>query len=494
MKNLLKNHRGSALVVGLLMLVMLSFIAIASVTTSVRDMSISHNTSQKTKAFNIAESGIELALATVNDNSAWRAGYANQSLGSGLFSVVVVDSSDDASLLGNLRVNSTGSSGNSESEIEAIFGPPGIHPLFYHAIYAGNSEEYDPDADSQVWTDTMYFSGNGSDRDRINGDVFFNGHVVSDDDAVVNGTIDAGGNISGNSPTDGANSGVDYLEPPDLAAMNYPTLADYVINTSSPWDLSGRINSSDPRHIFVKDFRTDLADDYGFDFDNTNFFLGDPWEGSNIDEISVSSAGNHKVYFVDGNLWIEPQGQTSKIIESPPDGTQITIVARGNIYFSDDFLYDNQELDAVAFIAMTDGESYTDMDGDNQYDAGEPILHDNGNGVYNGPAEGSGNVFFGDPNGGPLGDVHGYIYAENNFEDHVLDPESGEPLDFSITGLMSAGNRMRIERDFAGGHAEMDVTYDSRLQDGSISLPGLPGANGNGGPTVWTILSWREIY
>jgi hypothetical protein len=324
----------------------------------------------------------------------------------------------------------------------------------------------------------------------VDGDVFHNGNINSTGDAAINGTAEAGGDITGNPPVGGATSDADYLAPPDLAAMDYANTADFVVDASSPWNISGWIADTDPRHIFVKEYRADLATDVGFTFDNVNYFFGDPWEGGNIDKVSVSAAGNHKTYYIDGNLWVEPMTTTSQLIKSPPEGTQITIIAKGNIYMSDELLYDNQAYDGLAFIAMSDGESYTDLDGDNQYDVGEPILHDDGDGIYEGNVEGSGNVYFGDPNGGPLGHVHAYLYADNNFEDHCLDP-FGNPLDFEITGLMSAGNHMDINRDYAGGHAQMKVHHDDRLQRGEISLPGLPKHSSTSNRLI--VLSWREL-
>jgi len=118
---------------------------------------------------------------------------------------------------------------------------------------------------------------------------------------------------------------------------------------------------------------------------------------------------------------------------------------------------------------MTDGESYNDQNSNGTYDAGELILHDDGDGVYDGPSEGSGNILFGDPNGGPLGDVHGFLYAENNFEDYVLDGPDGSPQDFSVTGSLSAGNQLNIRRDFGAGHSKFEVTYDDRLRIGRVA-------------------------
>jgi hypothetical protein len=319
-----------------------------------------------------------------------------------------------------------------------------------------------------------------------------NGNVAVNGNAVINGNIDAGGDVTGNPATGTSTENVDYLAPPDLTSMNYASIADYTINGSSPWDASGRIASGDPRHIFVKEFRGDLSASLGYTFNNTNYFFGDPWEGSGLDEVSVSSAGNNKTYYVDGNLWIEPDGPDSRLVNSPSGGTHITVVVRGNIYFSDNLFYQNAAQDGIAFVAMSDGESYTDLDRDNRYDAGEPILHDDGDGIYEGNSEGSGNIVFGDPNGGPLGMVNGFLYAENNFQAKDMTGTDGTPQDFGVNGMISAGNLFDIQRDYAGGHAKMTINYDSRLQGGSLTLPGLPKRKSSAG--AWEILSWRQLF
>jgi hypothetical protein len=272
--------------------------------------------------------------------------------------------------------------------------------------------------------------------------------------------------------------------------MKYDEIADFKVDGTAPFNAQGRLPASDPRHIFVRNFRTDLADRVGFTFDNTNYFLGDPYESSNIDRISVSYDGNNKIYYVDGNLWIEPMGEISRIVKSPVDGTRIAVIVRGNIYFSDTLSYEDPENDALLFIALTDGESYTDGNGNNQYDAGEAILHDDGDGVYEGPREGSGNIHFGDPNGGPLGHVHGFMYADNYFQEHVLDGNNGQPLPFEVTGFMSAGEQVRIQRDYNGKHAKMVVDFDARVVDGVVALPGFPEkeASGEIGLLSWALL------
>jgi hypothetical protein len=130
------------------------------------------------------------------------------------------------------------------------------------------------------------------------------------------------------------------------------------------------------------------------------------------------------------------------------------------------------------------------MNGNNQYDAGEPLLHDDGDGVYEGPREGSGNIHFGDPNGGPLGHVQSFMYADNHFQDHVLEGTGGAPLPFDVTGFMSAGEEVRINRDFGTGHARMGVHFDSRIVNGTLTFPGFPTATARG---PLRMVSWRVV-
>ena len=84
---------------------------------------------------------------------------------------------------------------------------------------------------------------------------------------------------------------------------------------------------------------------------------------------------------------------------------QVTVVVEGNLYIADDLQYTNDD-NAILFIVKgsdSSPESYVDENRDYRYDAGEKILNDQsdpndpGHGVYDGPVEGQGNVFFGDP-------------------------------------------------------------------------------------------------
>jgi len=470
------NERGAILIVVLaasMMIAGLSYGFLLSVATESRSQ---RNRTEKMQAIYIAEAATSQAvvllvpeLATLGDES------SPLEYGGGTFWLDVSFDADD-----NYTVVAHAKYGKTTIALETRWGSD-FHALRDYAIYSGNR--------SKLAGNELMLAGTYSDRDIINGKVYVNGSIQLTEGSEINGDASATGSITGNDVNGGTKENAARIEAPDLAAMDYAKTADFRIDASTTFDEQGRLPSSDPRHIFIKEFRNDLAKT-GFVFDNTNYFFADPWESNKGNKVSVSADGNNKVYYIDGNVWIEPWGPISQIIKSPADGTKITVVVRGNVYFADGLAYDNAQKDAIMFVALTDGESYADANGNNQYDVGERILHDDGNGIYDGPAEGSGNIFFGDPNGGPLGHVHAFMYADNFFEDHVLDGPNGDPLPFEVTGFMSAGEQVQIKREFGSAHARMKVNFDERIAYGDMILPGFPETTSKG---ELGRLSWRLI-
>ena len=69
MNRIMKENKGSALLLALLVMVMLTFLFIGSVTTSLNDMDIASNQKQKTSAFYVAEAGLEWAKRALKDNA-----------------------------------------------------------------------------------------------------------------------------------------------------------------------------------------------------------------------------------------------------------------------------------------------------------------------------------------------------------------------------------------------------------------------------------------
>jgi hypothetical protein len=67
MKTILRNQTGSALVIGLLMMVLLTLIGLGSLLTSTFEITLSGNKRGATDAFYAAESGIEVVMANIEN-------------------------------------------------------------------------------------------------------------------------------------------------------------------------------------------------------------------------------------------------------------------------------------------------------------------------------------------------------------------------------------------------------------------------------------------
>ncbi len=292
--------------------------------------------------------------------------------------------------------------------------------------------------------------------------------------------------------------------------------------------------------------------------------------------IQISPQQNNKIYYVDGNLWFDSDGCNHLFFVPGPgvDKLNITIVVKGNVYIGDQIwtIPDDKQkniggstaaqafsmLDpdsGIALIAMNDGETFDDVNKNGKYDEGETIVGRSnpatplpaGNNAspegtyasgYRGRMEGSGNVVFGDTIDGPIGVVHAFLYAENNFVDIT---SSGSDQTSFTRGNMTAGNRVYLSRNYlewqsvknlgsapvgwinidgkyyppgtsagdvnnpfvvdrvwysgkiwARRHNPLQVTLDDRIVDGTIKLPGLPhSASLNEG--TWTPVAMQVV-
>ena len=386
--------------------------------------------------------------------------------------------------------------------------------IFNNAVFAGNSSD-----------DPLYqleFGGMGVEADQVVGDVYSGCDVMMAGESLVDGMIRAGGVVIG------AVGETDVDQPlPDLAAMDYANTADFdvaalfedaTLETSDAGGEAWQMPEDSPAHIFRKN-PSDRADEIAGTIKD-DYFLEDPYEevaedleqdGSEPYAITLSGLpsepgpnGDEKVYFIDGNLWVHSlQTYSFQFAKSTGDGIQVTFVAKGNIYFSDNLFYEKADKDGVAFIAMKD-----------------PAV----------PS--SGNVFLGDPEFGTLQHMDAFLYGENDFYDTNLDADGSAIV--TLNGIMSAGNQVKIERDFLvplGGdddeeededddkgkgkkdeddegdegdegdddgdgfvikHSRLEVNLDTRIADGELSLPGLPPAAGVHEKN-YLRLSWNRI-
>jgi hypothetical protein len=461
------EQRASALLMAIVVTVALAGMAGAmlAITGSFKKESVA--STDGSRALYVAEAGLSDGIALVQGNgiqlndpaATFGAAGANVPFGGGgYWGSVVPDAAAQT-----FTVTSFAQVAGQARGVEAVLGPD-QQSIYDSALFAGNTSG-DPLYD-------MEFGGTGVQADEINGNIYSGGNVDITGEATINGSIKASGSINGGSGTTGS------LPVPDIAGMNYATNNDFNVkalfasatykSNSSLGGSAWQLPKSSPAHIFRKNpsdrsanTSTTAKDDY---------FLEDPYDTvntsskvtvANATQVSLWNGGSDKVYYIDGNLWIHNKNIFSFTLSNPAGGAaKVTFVVNGNIYFSDNILYKDPEIDGIAFIAMKDAK-----------------------------VKDSGNIYFGDPTFGTLEHMDAFMYAENNFYDNNLSASGSATV--TVNGNMTAGNQVLIDRDYHGQHSKLTVNFDDRISTGAITLPGLPGTPGAGMP--WTMVCWREV-
>jgi type II secretory pathway pseudopilin PulG len=262
---------------------------------------------------------------------------------------------------------------------------------------------------------------------------------------------------------------------------------------------------------------------------------------TSADGVYLSPNGNNAVYFVDGNLWVSHDALKSYQWVKPNgvNNMKVTIVVKGNVNFTDNLVYPTYQsnLDALAIIAIKDdalpnmtpealptsgaaelkpGLTLSDFVSKFNSLAVQAGNDTNGNRkipdldltkIVNGDAaerarassefnraNGSGNVFYGDPGSGTVEYFEAYMYAENNFYATNLDSTkaSGGTQKVEIFGNMTAGNQVEIQRDTTkAGYIPLKVSFDTKIKTGGVTPPGLPTTPGFG-TGDWYIATWKQ--
>lgn len=350
-----------------------------------------------------------------------------------------------------------------------------VPSLFYHALYAGNGGH-----DASY---SLTVGGTGTRADEVDGDVYSGGNFTRSGDAAITGTVQATGTITGI-----AGERVAEIAPPDLAGRHYE--ANHDVNVAAEFRASGtntysssyggtavQLPEANPAHIFRKN-PSDRADEIrGTSKDD--YFLEDPYQSvntsaslnaDNATPITLSGlggapgvSGTKKLYYIDGNLWIHNLNIYNFVIKhNEADGVQVTFVVRGNIYISDNLLLRNPVKDGIALIALKDS-AVTD----------------------------SGNIYFGDPEFGTLEEMDAFMYAENDFKDNNLSTSGSAVV--RLNGVMSAGNKIQVNRGTGSTRTKLVVDFDPRIRDGDLVLPGLPDATQTPPSSRFTILATFEV-
>jgi hypothetical protein len=465
------SRGGGALIVALVAVMVLAGMAAAMLALSSSSQRENRASADRVQAFYVAEAGLSSAIAAL-DFEAPQALFGSQAdpidFGDAGFWGTSVDNGDNTR-----TITAYGTAEGLTRGVQVLMTGPDATEIYNHALFAGNSSG-DP-------TYTLEFGGCDAQADYVEGGVYSGGDVEIACDAKIDGDVTAAGVINGGGGgTEGTKQPI-----PDIPGMNYPVNHDINVEQEfdAAWyasaDAGGKawqVDESSPAHIFRLN-----PDDRQTNIDSTSkddYFLEDPYEKVGVDKNSNGTDAYHitlsgwggepgpegsgKVYYIDGNLWIHNLKTYSfKLYTDSSEGTTATFVVKGNIYFSDNIFYKNQNKDGIAFIAMKD---------ENEKD--------------------SGNIYFGDPTFGTLEHMESFMYAENDFYDNNLSASGSAEV--KVYGNMTAGNQVLINRDYGKEHSKLEVEFDSRIMDGSLSLPGLPGFE-EGGGTPWTIAAWHEV-
>ena len=461
------KRRGSVLVMALLVAIMISGMAAATLVVNSAANQEHREAGRRLEALYVAEAGLSRAIVGLNNGQTASFGNSKTPLGfsgGGSYWGTVGDNGD-----GTFTIASFADVAGKARGVEAVL-VQASSPIYDNALFAGN-----------VSGDPLYslgLGGLGGQADFVDGSIYSGGDIDIQGDASVTGALKAAGTINGGT----GDAGKEAI--PDIPAMQYATNNDYDVaamfgaatyQSDNAGGSAYQLPESSPAHIFrlnPSDRSTNTSSTQKDDY-----FLEDPYEpvrvdsgsdGSDAFPITLSGVGgesgpdsNQKIFYIDGNLWIHNKKTYSmKFNTEAGTGMQISFVVSGNIYFSDNVFYEDPDTDGVAFIAIKD-----------------PLEAD------------SGNIYFGDPSFGTLEYMDAFMYAENNFYDNNLDASGSAQV--TVNGNMTAGNQVLINRDYGNQHSKLTVLWDDRISNLGLTLPGLPTKTSKFG--TYSVSSWREI-
>ena len=199
----LKKNEGSALLVAIMVMLMLTLIFVAAITTSVTDIDIAKNQKERTSAFYVAEAGLQLGMGVLRtnpdqlDNDTLESLInATPSLGGGSFAVDVAGTAPYKTL------TSEGLSVDGDVIVQVMVKRRKI-PL-------------------SIW-DNIVFAGEGQNGKLINGNVNMHGsiHILGDSLASTDTAMEISGNAHQFNNYEGMNAALSSRVPPlDTTTFN----------------------------------------------------------------------------------------------------------------------------------------------------------------------------------------------------------------------------------------------------------------------------------
>jgi hypothetical protein len=504
--SLRSTRKGLALAAVVVCVLIFTILGISLLSMVNNEILLAQGVVNKTKAFYLAEAGVEIFSAKLSKGQSENIGETV--LGEGSYRVDYYSAADPPYAI------ATGEAGGQEKRIKvtATF----LAPPYECGIYAGGLS-------GENWT--LMLRGIGSPgaksggevggKDIVNGNIFVDGDVSLYQESSVKpapppntynlkGDVEATGSIAlhDSATISGAISeGIEPYITPNLVGMNYAVNNTHnvaQIFADANVDSYGHLPIGHPlRDIFARN-PSDRTAECGSTAGN-DYFL-EPFNvtggGTYKDSTTPLHLGNDRVYYVDGDVWVHHMDTYGFLMEG-----KVTIVATGNIHICDNTQYADSD-SMLGLVAL---------------------------GKYNedGDLVSGGNIYFGDPRYGTTYAVSGMMFAAHDFlyntdavSRSTAEPESG----FTVNGSFAALNKVSVERDwYTSGstprpahfdptanqwvdsetgvaltsteigtlrHYQMIVNYDDRVRTQKTQPPGLPRGTG----TIFEGLTkWEEL-
>ncbi len=183
----LANDKGTALLIALALMALLTIAAITALDRSTTDVDMSYNQLHGDQAFYIAEAGAKRACAMLASDADWRDTFTNVSFSSGIYTVTLEDSTTDSDLFDTVVVTSLAELDRAASGIEVYLVQSQVRPFLY-ALFGDSSV----DMRNSALTDS-YNSDSGGYAVTS---VFDGGDIGSNGTIDIYTSSDLGGDVS----------------------------------------------------------------------------------------------------------------------------------------------------------------------------------------------------------------------------------------------------------------------------------------------------------
>ncbi|MCP4705189.1 MAG: hypothetical protein GY865_11305 [candidate division Zixibacteria bacterium] len=186
MKMYINNEKGSAILIALSLITMLTMVGMFAVNTATTDIDLAFNKIHADESFYLAEAGAKRAVYEIQKNANWRTGFSDEQFGGGVYNVVVIDSSVDAALDDTLIILADGWTTNAQANIEITMHTDAFNPFLYSMFGDGSvdirnsfkTDSYNSDSGSYAATQLDSMGSVGS-----------NGNIIVKNGAFVGGDV-----------------------------------------------------------------------------------------------------------------------------------------------------------------------------------------------------------------------------------------------------------------------------------------------------------------